>query len=597
MYQRQTRHASLAAVALFCGLTGCQPSRGATPVTQSGQSQSELPSTSPFVATDGHVFEERVFEPRRGRFVLTKSETIWSTKYYELTANHFDGEWVTGISSFYPLTVARLSRALPSDSIPRAIEAWPMQAQGGCPAPYVEGLAGGGHPTAPTKSVLNGMRMDGGYRLMFDNGGVRLASAYCWTDPPYALQSTFADLSAETLGQLHFAHWDKERPITYGAELESADANAAVQYYRPNHYLESEWRDMVTSSRDDALNVWNQMMVTLNQAEQKQYLPVVKRYDLPPWLPGAIMHEIFDVFELRSQPTPYLGELYEQFILPGGEAFLDASWHQRVGLPFPSSAEAAQSATQTVNEIWFESSASLLGYAWEASADAIFSSYGGVPLEEDVEQLRVMLLAGSSYGPHPFFDNVGKQSAEVTLRFDLAATAGRFSLEIRSLTDAPQDQIWLAGTIAEYLEQPTPLAFSATAPAMTLPGALPFVTSEMSGDIDQITAADAVLKEIAERTFGQPLRPRPEIVVRRILIPELAWETHPKLIQYASEIREARSAYHAILLDVIRQATASGFGSGTAVDGQQINLGQRLIEQLKIALYQWALKMRLSERI
>lgn len=377
--------------------------------------------------------------------------------------------------------------------------------------------------------------------------------------------------------------------------MESSDANAIIDFYRPYHTGEAEWLALVANDRPSAVLAWQQLMRSDDPFfVYKTFMPVTRLSTAPAWFPVGPMHEIQDVFELQSEPTPYLGDSNTQFLGEMQRHFTDRDWQLRVAMPFPKATGAA-AAAHTVKQIWFEANAYLLGIMWESDSQNIFAAYGGLPTQEDGHKLERRLL-GDRDAARFFEGDGGRISAEIALRFDLADMANRFALEIRALSTTPDQQLEIASKIVAYLETPdTPVAFSDWAPNAVPPGPLPLVGSEHSPSINDILNNTLALQALAQAALmPHPYGPVPEIAVRRMLIPELNWESHPKLVAHAAEITMARRAYEEVLLRVIDEAKAGGFGQkNQAITGDPV----KIIRPLTEALHAWAVTMQLSTRI
>lgn len=582
MFRRHT--AGNLCVGLLLALAPSCEQRVEKPIASSNDAQNASNLASLIVAEGEHVYREYVFDERRGTFVPSAIRQETKAKFYDLLLPQASLERVEGLIRLHPLTWVQVTNASITDQpSPAFIEVWPMTSRATCPLHDLSLY----RPDVAMPMVSGyervGTRLGPFYRLIFTSEReAHIASAHCWTDD-------------QAIDRLRFAHWDNARPITFGWEMESNDANAIIDFYRPFDRAEPEWRDLLAKDRPAAALAWRHLTRTDDPFfVYKTFMPVTRLSTAPAWFPVAPMHELQDVFELQSEPTPYLGDNNTQFLGEMQRHFTDGDWQLRVAMPLPKTTDAAVAA-QTVKQIWFEASAYLLGMMWESSGENIFAGYGGLPTQEDGYDIEERLL-GDTDAARFFEGNGGRISAEIALRFDLADIASRFSLEIRALSNAPDQQLAIASKIVAYLERPgTPIAFSPSAPEAVPPGALPIVGPELSSDVDYILSNTSALQALAQAALmPAPFGPVPAIAVRRMLIPEMMWESHPKLLAYATDIGMARAAYEQVLLEVIAQAKAAGFGQqDQALTGDPVKILKPLVE----ALHAWALAMQLSVRI
>jgi hypothetical protein len=574
-----------------------------------------------------YTVDQWVFDARRGRFVHQFSDTPFIENPYKLIAPRVreDGS-VGGILRLHPLTWVRLTNAQIAEPVEHEFEAWPLTRRAECPA-YDFGIdATVEHlPTNVASENVLGLRLNTDYSIVADGDQWRMTSLHCWNDQAYVLQGQYPYLSQKDLTELSFAYWNHTRPITYGSEIESIQTEVIIDYYRPNAVNGGDWQHWLTHDRDRAAAEWETMMdnfVLEDGGPTKKPLPVT-RYAQSAWIPEHLQHEHYGVFEMQSKPTPYMGELLDVFVTPLHNAFSDPTWHHRIAMPFPT-ADQVERVTQTLDQIWFEASIYSLARIWESNPEGIFSTYGGIPFRFDISKLREGLLKvassraernttppeffeiDASFSSYAYFDLITtKQTSEISMRFDLAMS-DRFSFEIRSLTNRPDAQFQVASKIITYLSQPgTPIAFSATATAMMPPGTLELVTNQISNHIDRVLtdveADDSVLHRLADLALYEDdpsISPRPQTIIRRLMIPELAWEGHPKLAAYQTEVTQARNAYEAILVDALTKAEVENFGKvGEPKSAEQIRRAQEIIAPLKIALHEWAKLMKLAQRI
>lgn len=565
---------------------------------------------------------EWVFDTVRGRFIpSTNDNESWRDGPLIMPRDNPDGS-VTGILRLYPLTLVRLSAAELGEFISAQSDVVPQRLLGACPVYSVNDapeLVPG--QASPGQGQLLGARLSDHYRLIANREGWWLTSNHCWRHSDYAV--TGETFGIEELGKLHYAYWNPHRPLSYGAELESLDSNAWIDFYRPSTVTEAVWNKWRTKERPLAIASWQNALSDFVQPDggpEKTPFSAIRLSTASSWIPSVLLHEAFGLLEAQSPSSLYLGALTDAFIGPLRLRFAHQVWHQRVAMPLPY--DNPGEVAGKLDAIWFEASAYLLGRAWEYNPEIILKTYGGLPDRDDVQAFKEDLWTAvvrrglrdeTADSTLPYWDPGGadpiderwrrfKQVSLVNVRFDLLPT-DRVSFEIRGSSNRPDVQLSVAAKIVKYLEDPSaPVAFSSTAEPKTL--ASTASQSFLDFDPEYISATRggsyAVLLRLAELalfTGDGRVSPFPDVVANRLLIPLFLWENHIKLRPYEAEIRAARAAYAHRLAEVTQSARDPILGDTSEDRSVLTQKAKIIIAPMTEALHVWAKAIKLSQRL
>ncbi len=604
-------------------LTSCQPSDSSPVQTDRQPQTSQAPKAYTIRAEAGHAYEQRIFDERRGRFSRPiRRYELWNEQALINPQAQPDGS-VSGFLSLYPLTLVNIKRATIGDPVTQHIDAWPMSSAASCPTHALSGTSqlqalGHGSP------ALHGTRISEHYVWLSEGSRWLLGSSHCWTNDEYVLRGSARGLDAADLGRLHYVEWDPHRPLSYGTEVETTQAEALFTLYRPNTIDESQWLDWLEWDQPRALAAWNEMMDNFVQPDGgpiKTALPVTRLRTASEWVPEVLLHESFRLYEMQSRPTMYVGELLDTFITPMERMFYGPTWHHRIAIPFPA-VGPIEYHVSTLEAIWFEASAYLLGRIWETTPESIFHTYGGLPIRDDVEQLEEDLkkirdvrqrLTFSEPDPSYWQDNKEdiddywlqlKQASLIAMRLDLIGQ-GRIAIEIRAATNKPDLQFQIIMKIIEYLNKSeAPIAFSPSAKPEMAIGVLSFphpsFRTPQTARIMEDASIDAFerLAELALFKGDTRLSPVPFNIVRRFLVPLMLWENHAKLLPFRQEVLSARATYETKLLAALDATLAANLGTmGEARPAELVEKANAIMIPLRDALHEWAKAVKLSQRI
>ncbi len=604
-------------------LVSCQPADSTSVQRDRHPQTSQGPKAYTVHAQAGHAYEQWIFDERRGQFSRPiRRYDVWNEQALINPQEQSNGS-VSGILNLYPLTLVNIKRATIGDPVTQHIDAWPMSSRASCPS---HGLSGTSQLQAldHVSPAQRGTRISEHYVWLSQGSQWSIGSSHCWTNDDYTLTSNPRGLDPVILGGLHYVEWDSHRPLSYGTELETTQAEALITLYRPNTIDESQWLDWLKWDQPRALAAWNAMMDGFVQPDGgpiKTPLPVTRLSTASEWVPDVLLHESFRLYEMQSRPTMYVGELLDTFITPMERIFYTPTWHHRIAIPFPT-VGPMEYHVSTLEAIWFEASAYLLGRIWETSPEGIFHTYGGLPTRDDVDQLEDDLkkirdirqrLTFSEPDPSYWQDNKEdiddywlqlKQASLIAMRLDLISQ-DRIALEIRAATNKLDLQFQIMVKIVQYLQNSEmPIAFSPSATPEMAIGVLffphPSFRTPQTARLMEGASMDAFerLAELALFKGDTRLSPVPFNIVRRLLIPLMLWENHAKLIPFQQEVLAARAAYETKLLAALDATLAANLGTmGEARPDELVAKATAIILPLRDALHEWAKAVKLSQRI